>query len=252
MRASARNVGLGCAVACALPLGVEAAEFAAVDVELLASRQLRNRAQVPNEATATRFSIEDIQGAGPYVAGRLQLVARIGERQEIRALVAPLTIEESGTSAIPIRFQGAQFSPGNLRATYQFDSYRITWRWRWIDRDDLSVKVGFTAKLRDARIELRQGTTTARKDDVGFVPLAHLAVDRRLGEQWSIQADVDALGGGPGYAIDAGARLSYALDRRWKVGLVLRVLDGGADSDEVYSFARFASVGLAVTRSFGP
>jgi hypothetical protein len=39
--------------------------------------------------------------------------------------------------------------------------------------------VGFTAKVRDAEISLTQETTSARKDDVGFVPLLHVAGEWR-------------------------------------------------------------------------
>ena len=112
------------------------------------------------------------------------------------------------------------------------------------------MTLGFTAKLRDASIRLSQAGVAARKDDTGFVPLLHAALERPLGRQWRLQADVDALAGGPGYAVDAGVRVVRDLGGGWGATAGLRFLDGGADNDEVYAFARFTSVTLGVTRRF--
>ena len=57
---------------------------------------------------------------------------------------------------------------------------------------------------------------------------------------------VDALAGGPGYAVDAGLRVSRELAPGWRATGGVRWLDGGADNDEVYSFATFTSVTLGV------
>lgn len=218
-----------------------------IDVEGVAAWQGRNVVQSPNDASATRFSLKSLTGSGPSWSGRLQASGRIGERHEWRVLVAPLSVTGTGTSAVPIRFEGASFAPGQVSADYRFDSWRATWRWRWIDRDDLVVKVGATAKIRDASIRLRQGAVTARKADTGFVPLLHGAFERRLGGGWALEGDVDALAGGPGYAVDAGLRVSRELSPGWRMTGGVRWLDGGADNDEVYSFATFTSVTLGVS-----
>lgn len=218
----------------------------ALDLELLAASQGKNDVQVPNDAQSTRYSLKALTGSGPYVAPRLQASWSAGERSEWRVLLAPLSLSEDGRSDRVIRFQGKSFSAGPIAARYQFNSWRATWRWRWIAREDLTVKVGLTAKIRDASIRLRQGTTTAEKDNRGFVPLLHASFERPLADNWTVEGDIDALGGGPGYAVDMGLRLSREFAPGWSAGATLRFLDGGADSDEVYAFARFTSVGLAV------
>jgi hypothetical protein len=136
---------------------------------------------------------------------------------------------------------------GPISARYQFDSWRATWRYRWIDREDLVVKVGATAKIRDASIRLKSGVLEASKDNTGFVPLLHVALERPLSAQWRLEADVDALAGGPGYAVDAGVRLARNVSSGWSIHAGARYLDGGADNDEVYAFADFTSVTLGVT-----
>lgn len=222
------------------------AEGLALDVGLYAASQGRNTVQVPNDATGTRFALDSITGSGPYLAPRVELSAPLGERSEWRVLLAPLSLAEAGSTAQAIRFQGASFAPGAVDARYQFNSWRASWRWRWIDREDLTVKVGFTAKIRDASIRLRQGSRSAEKENTGFVPLLHGTFERSLGSGWSLDGDIDALAGGPGYAIDAGLRISREIAPGWSLGASLRFLDGGADNDEVYAFARFTSAGLVI------
>ena len=217
-----------------------------VDLGVYAASQGRNAVQVPNDANGTRFALDDLTGSGPYVAPRLELAAPLGQRSEWRLLLAPLSLAETGSSAQPIRFQGSTFAAGTVDARYQFNSWRATWRWRWIERADLSVKVGVTAKIRDASIRLRQGGRSAEKQNTGFVPLLHATFERQLGNGWSIDGDIDALAGGPGYAVDAGLRVAREIAPGWSLGASLRFLDGGADNDEVYTFARFTSAGLVI------
>jgi hypothetical protein len=41
-------------------------------------------------------------------------------------------------------------------------------------------------------------------------------------------------------------RVAREIAPGWSLGASLRFLDGGADNDEVYAFARFTSVGLVI------
>ena len=62
-----------------------------------------------------------------------------------------------------------------LVATYTFNSYCLTYRYRVRATERTTAWVGLTAKVRDATVELEQGATASRKDNVGFVPFLHLA-----------------------------------------------------------------------------
>ena len=218
-----------------------------IDIEWVRASQGRNVVQVPNDATGSRFSLDALTGSGPVNAPRVQISWRSGEKQEWRLLAAPLSLSGGDVTATPIDFQGQRFAPGSVSVRYQFNSWRATWRYRWIDREDLVVKLGVTAKIRDASIRLKSGSREASKDNTGFVPLLHVAVERPLSAQWRLEADVDALAGGPGYAVDAGLRFARDLSAGWSVHAGARYLDGGADNDEVYAFADFTSVTLGVT-----
>ena len=72
----------------------------------------------------------------------------------------------------------------------------------------------------------------------------------RLAERWSVRADLDGLAGGPGRAIDLGVGVDFSISDRWQIGAEARVPDGGADTDEVYNFARLDSAALAVSTGF--
>ena len=200
--------------------------------------QSYNDVQIPNDGAGSRFSIYDVAGAGPWPAARLYVTWRLGERQALRLLFAPLTLEGPGVAAEAVRFAGATYASGRpLDATYTFNSYRLSYRWRVRETERTEAWIGFTAKVRDATIALSQGATSSRKDDLGFVPLLHVAAMRRLGDRLVLDVDADGLAGGPGRAVDASLKLGYQAGRRWSLHAGYRTVEGGADVSEVYTFA---------------
>ena len=220
--------------------GQAAAQSSPLEIELEAGPawQSSNDVEIPNDGTATRFSLADLAGTGPWAAGRVYVTWHLAERHALRLLLAPFSLTETGEVTGPVSFAGATYAPGSpLDATYQFNSYRVSYRWRFHSGDRTEAWFGGTAKVRDASIRLTQGSTTSRKDDLGFVPLLHLAGDWRPGDRWRISLDADALAGGPGRAVDASLKLGYDLDDRWAIRAGYRTVEGGADVDAVYSFA---------------
>jgi hypothetical protein len=200
--------------------------------------QSRNDVQVPNDETGTRFSLVDLLGTGPQPAGRLYVTWNINSRHGVRALLAPLSLTGTGTSDAPIDFAGERYQPGvPVEGTYKFNSWRLGYRYRILEREQLNLFIGFTAKIRDAKVELRQGDTSSKKTDVGFVPLLHVAADWRFTERWRLRFDFDGLAGGPGRAFDVALQLAYNLSNRWDIGAGYRTVEGGADVESVYNFA---------------
>lgn len=215
------------------------------------SFQLRNDVQIPNDETGTRFSLANTVGEGPVTALRLEALWRINERHGVRVMLAPLSYTESVTFDDPVLFEGEAFTANNdLDASYRFNSWRIGYFYSLKNNARTQLRVGGTLKIRDAEIRLEQDGTVAFNDDLGVVPLVYLSGRWALGERWSFGADIDALGGGPGRAIDLGLSLDYALGSDWNVGLDVRALDGGADIDELFNFATFYSASLAISRGF--
>jgi hypothetical protein len=222
--------------------GAAAAETPTFILELEAGPvwQTSNDVQVPNDETGTRFSLEELVGSGPWPAGRLYFTWNLNDRHGLRVLLAPLSYTETGTFDEPVDFAGASYQPGlPTEATYRFNSWRVSYRYQFRDTERWQLWVGVTAKVRDAKIELRQGDTSSQDDDLGFVPLAHFAADLRFSERWHATFDIDALAGGPGRAIDAALKIAYDVNDRWTVTAGYRTVEGGADVDDVYNFAWF-------------
>lgn len=224
-----------------------------VQVELEAGPvwQSYNDAEIPNDGTATRFSLFDLAGAGPWAGARLYLTWNVGEGHGLRLLLAPFSLTETGVPEGEVRFQDATFEGGvPTQARYTFNSYRLSYRYRLRDGVSTTAWVGFTAKVRDAVISLQQdgasGTVRGRKDDLGFVPLLHIAGEWRFAEGWRLALDADALAGGPGRAVDAALALGYEVNDRWRVRAGYRTVEGGADVTDVYTFAWLHSGVLGV------
>lgn len=209
-----------------------------IEIEGGAVWQGRNDVQIPNTVDGTRFSLYDVTGRGPWPAGRLYATWNINPHHCLRALVAPLSISETGMLLATTRFEGGVFDPDVATdATYQFNSWRLTYRYRFYDSSRWTWRVGFTAKVRDAKVELKQAGISARKTDVGFVPLLHIYACYRFGESWRVVLDADALAGGPGRAEDAALKVYVDINRRLSLSAGYRMIEGGADVEETYNFA---------------
>lgn len=200
--------------------------------------QTVNDVQIPNSAEGTRFSLVDLAGKGPYPAGRLYITWNINEKHGLRLLLAPFSVTEEVMPPAGISFEGEDFAKGTpLDATYKFNSWRMSYRYAFHRGERATWRIGFTAKIRDAKIELSEPGKSSSKTDLGFVPLLHISTDIKLSPGWLISADIDALAGGPGRAVDFSLKLGYLLNRRLLLSAGYRTLEGGADVDEVYNFA---------------
>lgn len=237
--AARRWLTRACAAALLVPVAARAqVPRLVLELEGGAVWQSRNDAEIPNDGSATRFSLVDVVGNGPWATGRLYVTWNLNERSGLRLLAAPFSVTETGGLQAPLRFAGASYVAGEaVKATYTFNSYRLTYRYRIHAGARTAAWVGFTAKVRDAEIALEQGTTSSRKDDLGFVPLVHVAGDWTVARRWRLGLDADGLAGGPGRAVDAALKLGYDPGGAWAVRAGYRTVEGGADVPDVYSFA---------------
>ena len=222
----------------------------ALTVELGAAWQLRNTAQVSNEPPNTRFKIDDLTGDGPYPAGRVVLDWPLNEKHRLRFLIAPLGIDESGTTSQPIVFRDTTFAPGPIDVKYRFDSYRASYRYVFYERERWTWSGGGTLNIRDAEIRLQQGTLSRVRKNTGVVPLLALEGEWRFAPGWYGLLDFEGLAAPQGRAIDVALKLGYDVTPNISVAGGYRILDGGADNDDLYTFARFDSAVLGLTWSF--
>lgn len=91
--------------------------------------------------------------------------------------------------------------------------------------------------MRDARIALERGGQLAEDTDVGFVPLLYLQGRARLSPRWSFVLDVDGLASTQGRAFDIATKLAYDVTDDWRVAVGYRMIEGGADVEDVFNFA---------------
>ena len=209
------------------------------NIESGAVWQNRNDVQIPGD-TGTQFSLVDLVGEGPFAFYRLELFYDLKPRHQLRFLIAPLSYSESGVLDKNVFFVDQTFAAGqNTEATYEFNSYRFTYRYLFFNGQKRQWWVGGTVKIRDAKIALQQGNISAQDTDVGLVPLINLYGDYQFAEKWRFIVDFDGLVGPQGRAIDLGLKVQYDISRQWYVGGGLRALEGGADNDEVYNFSWF-------------
>lgn len=212
--------------------------------------QNRNDVRVPNE-TGTLFSLRDVVGSGPWGVFRAEAEFNFNERHGLRFVYAPLDISDSGPLPQDVSFAGTLFEGGmGTSANYKFNNYRITYRYRFYQGDTWSWRIGATGFIRDARIALEQDGLYAEDTDVGFVPLVYLQGVASMGENWRFTLDFDGLASTQGRALDVAAKMGYQLADWADVELGYRVLEGGADVDQVYNFAWFNSVVAGIRVKF--
>ena len=205
-----------------------------------------NNVRIPGDI-GTRFSLSADLNANPAFYYRLRGGYKLGRRHNLSVLFAPLTVKSSGTVPADINFEGVIF-PANtyINGTYKFNSYRLTYRYDLIDRPRFSLGLGFTAKIRDAMIQLSSSGESSKKTNVGFVPILNFLVAWKANGKLSFVMDGDALAAPQGRAEDILLSAQYRLSDKTRLKAGYRILEGGADNDEVYNFALFNYAALGI------
>lgn len=209
-----------------------------VNLEATAWNTRLNEVRKPSQG-GTTFSFPDLLGDGPSMAYRADLSWQVNGRHGLRVLLAPFEIAGTGTFRQPVVYEGRTFQAGlPTRGLYRFNSWRATWRYTLETGPDWTVRVGATAKIRDAKVQLEQDGVSASNSNVGFVPLAHLSVTRRIAPAWAAVFETDALAAKQGRAVDAALMVRWQVSPRLHADVGYRILEGGADNEELYTWAR--------------
>ena len=207
-----------------------------------------NNIRIPGDQ-GTLFSFKEDMDASPELFYRIRLSYRIGNRHTLSALYAPLTTEYRGKVSKDIYFAGEMFTATtDLHGKYKFNSYRLTYRYDFVMKPKFEFGMGFTAKIRDARIALSSPGLEADKTNVGFVPIVNFRLCWHLNDKLGLLVEGDALAAPQGRAEDVIVAAKYRLSDRIGIKAGYRLLEGGADNDEVYNFALFhyTSVGFSI------
>lgn len=209
-----------------------------------------NDVQVPR-TTGTLFSLsEDLGAKGTYFF-RVRVGIQWKNRHTVSVFAAPFRIRAAGSVDRDLAFFEETFTAGTpLEGVYKFNSYRLTYRYDLVRKGSWRVGVGFTAKIRDAGIKIEGGGRSANKTNVGFVPLLNFRVLWQFHERWGLVLDGDAAAAKQGRAEDVALAVSYRLNDRISLRAGYRILEGGADVEEVYNFALVHFLGVGVTYTF--
>lgn len=209
-----------------------------------------NNVRIPGDK-GTKISLTDDldSGSAAYIRGRITYAFR--EQHSLAFTFAPLRLTADGRVDKDVRFDNATFPAGTpLNAEYRFDSYRLTYRYDFHRASRLKAGVGLTAFMRDAEISLKGGGQSAGKKNVGFAPLINFNVEWMPVERFLVVMNGDMLASSQGRAADALLALRYRASDSLDLHIGYRIIEGGSDNDEVYTFSLFNLFAVGATWKF--
>ncbi|MCI5140953.1 MAG: hypothetical protein D3909_04345 [Candidatus Electrothrix sp. ATG1] len=196
-----------------------------------------NDVRIPGD-DGTQFDMLDLTGNGPDPYFRVYATYDFNDRHALRLTLAPLSVHGTGRLNEDVTFENDIFAAGlPTKGIYTFNTYRLTYRWTFLDSQRWRWGIGAAALVRDAEITLEQGNKRQSRDDLGLVPLLHLYGEYRFNDQVSVIVDMEGAWSPMGRAVDAVLKAEYEFDSGWYVATGYRTLEGGADNDDVYTFA---------------
>jgi hypothetical protein len=185
----------------------------------------------------TAFSLTDTlqANATPYL--RLEASVTVAGRHILLLRAAPATFTSEGNASFPIVFAGKTFAAGTpLDARFTFDTYRASYRYAFVEKERLELAAGATVLIRDATIRVYGAGEEGVKKNVGVVPLLSARLAWSFAPPFGIVLDVDALAAPQGRAEDVLVALRLKLLDALRLHVGYRIIEGGADNDEVYNF----------------
>ena len=232
-------------------MGVSNAKAQAlIDIETGLFSNGYNDVRIPGDQ-GTFFSLKDDLNSKTEFFYRIRANYTIKSRHTLSLLYAPLETESKGKVPYDIIFEGFMF-PANyeLIGTYKFNSYRLTYRYEIVQKNRIEFGLGLTAKIRDAKIALSSAGFKSEKTNVGFVPILNFRLLWNMNDALGLLLDGDALSAPQGRAEDILIAATFKLSEQLRIRAGYRILEGGADNDEVYNFALFHYASVGISYSF--
>lgn len=210
----------------------------------------RNDVRIPGDE-GTRFDLINLTGRGADPYFRLHGTYVFNDRHALRLTMAPLEVDGTGKLNQDVLFMDELFAAGiATEGTFKFNTYRLTYRRMFRTGERWMWGAGAALLVRDAQITLEQGRKRQYRDDLGLVPLLHAHGTCRLSDRMSLVLDIEGSWAPVGRAIDAAVKARYELRPGWHLAAGYRTLEGGADNDDVYTFAWLHHVLLSLGYDF--
>ena len=207
-----------------------------------------NDVRIPG-TTGTDLSFRDDIETDPAWYYRVRAGYLIEERHFVSVLAAPLRVRGSGSVNRDVNFDGTVFPAGTpLESTFQFNTYRATYRYDFFRSGRGVIGAGITMLVRDAYIEIEGGGKSAKNSNLGFVPLVNFRILAMLTSSAGVLVEGDALASSQGRAFDILTAIVVPVNDMVTLKAGYRFLEGGADNDKVYTFSlfHFASFGVEI------
>jgi hypothetical protein len=206
---------------------------------------------IRNGKNGTFFSMKnDFQTpVSPFL--RLRVGYLSNEKNHFSFLFAPLKIAETETIENDIVFDGKTFKANlPIEAIYKFNSYRFTYNRRIISKDNFRFGLGFSVKIRDAGISLKNTDYLRENFSIGFVPLINLSANWDISQKMGVDFFGEAIAASKGRAIDLSLSGRYNFSKNLHVNIGYRLLEGGANGTNRYNFIQLHFIFAALNYSF--
>ena len=166
-------------------------------------------------------------------------------------MLAAVFVRENltGDASEPIHFNQALFTTGSsIDALYRFDTYRLSYRYRLVNRPKFQLELGATALLRDAMVAMTGDNQHSEFYNLGVVPLISYYIGWTPISALTVYSYGDGLVSKYGRAEDIFAGVKYDVHPNIGILAGYRLIEGGSNVKSVYTFAlyHFLSIGLEI------
>lgn len=198
-----------------------------------------NMVQIP-ASNGTRLSINKKLNSEVQPFFRGAFLYKLKHKHNFVFLFAPLRIKYTGVLTNDLAYNNFIFRTGEyVVATYQFNSYRLTYAYSFVNSKRFEFKLGLTAKIRDAEISFDNNIHVESYLNTGFVGLFHIDARCSVTDKFSVKLVGDGLAVKYGRAEDFLLSFDYQINQKVSTYLGYRILEGGSDGSSVYTFALF-------------
>lgn len=210
----------------------------------------KNMLEQPN-GEGTRINLnKDFKRKGAAFSPRFEVEYNYRRHHAITT-AALLKDRFEGSSDDNILYHGMLFPSGNnIKTVYSFNTYRLGYRYRIVERPRFMLELGATVLLRDAFVSLEDHSQKTAFYNVGVAPLISYAIE------WNVTNKISLLSYGDAFAVKAGRAEDLFVGAKYKFTPLIsalagyRLLEGGSDSDAVYTMATFHFLSLGIGFSF--
>ena len=166
-------------------------------------------------------------------------------------LWAPLKIVETETIENDIKFQGKTFKANlPIVAIYKFNSYRFTYNRRIIHKDNFKIGLGWSVKIRDAGVSLKNKDLLSENFSIGFAPLINFLANWDISQKMGIDFFGEGIAASKGRAIDLSLCGRYSFTKNLQGNIGYRLLEGGAYGSNRYNFIQLHFICASLIYSF--